>query len=55
MYKRLKRLLLDRNVVGVSLVRDKVYIRAPAAVPREYGEVEVIGTPVPFFRYPVGC
>ena len=55
MYKKLKRLLLDRNVVGVSLVRDKVYLNAPAAVPREYGEVEVIGTPVPFFRQPVGC
>jgi len=55
MYKRLKRLLLDRNVVGVSLVREKVYLRSPAAVPREYGEVEVIGEPVPFFRQPVGC
>jgi hypothetical protein len=55
MFKRLKRLLLDRNVVGVSLVKNKVYLRSPAAVPREYGEVEVIGEPVPFFRYPIGC
>jgi hypothetical protein len=55
MFKRLKRLLLDRNVVGVSLVKNKVYLKSPAAVPREYGEVEVIGEPVPFFRQPVGC
>jgi len=55
MFKLLRRLLHDVNVVGFSLVRNKVYLRAPAAVPRECGEVEVIGTPVPFFRYPVGC
>lgn len=55
MIKILRRLLKDENVVGFSLVKNKVYLRAPAAVPREYGEVEVIGEPKPFFRYPLGC
>jgi hypothetical protein len=55
MIKLLKRLLYDKNVVGFSLIKSKVYLRSPAAVPREYEEVEVIGTPVPFFRYPAGC
>jgi hypothetical protein len=55
MLKLLRRLLHDKNVVGFSLVRNKVYLRAPAVVPREYGEVEVIGEPKPFFRYPAGC
>jgi len=55
MIKLLKRLLKDENVVGFSLVKNKVYLRSPAVVPREYEEVEVIGTAVPFFRYPAGC
>jgi hypothetical protein len=54
--KLFKRLIRDSNVVGISLIRNKVYLRSPATVPREYGEeVEVIGTPMPFFRYPIGC
>ena len=55
MIKLLERLLKDKNVVGFSLVKNKVYLSAPAAVPREYGEVEIIGEPKPFFRYPLGC
>jgi len=55
MFKLLRRLLHDNNVVGFSLVKNKVYLRSPAAVPREYGEVEVIGEPKPFFRQPSGC
>jgi hypothetical protein len=55
MFKLLRRLLKDRNVVGFSLVKNKVYLKSPAVVPREYGEVEVIGEPKPFFRYPAGC
>jgi len=55
MFKLLRRLLKDENVVGISLVRNKVYVKSPAVVPREYGEVEVIGEPKPFFRYPFGC
>jgi hypothetical protein len=55
MFNLLKRLIKDENVVGFSLVKNKVYLRSPAAVPREYGEMEVIGEPKPFFRYPVGC
>jgi len=55
MFKLLRRLLKDENVVGISLIRNKVYVKSPAVVPREYGEVEVIGEPRPFFRYPFGC
>ena len=55
MIKLLKRFLRDSNVVGFSLVKNKVYLKTPTAVPREYGDVEVIGEPRPFFRYPVGC
>jgi hypothetical protein len=55
MLRLLMRILRDGNVVGFSLIRNKVYLRSPAALPREYGEVEVIGNPVPFFRYPLGC
>jgi len=55
MFKLLKRLLKDKNTVGFSLVKNKVYLMTPAAVPRDYGEFEVIGKPKPFFRYPIGC
>jgi hypothetical protein len=55
MIKLLRRLLKDRNAVGFSLVKNKVYLRSPTAVTREFGEVEVIGEPKPFFRQPVGC
>jgi hypothetical protein len=55
MIRLLKRLLEDDNIVGFSLVKRKIYLKSPTAVPREYEEVEVIGQPIPFFRYPVGC
>ena len=55
MFKLLKRLLKDKNAVGFSLVKNKIYLKSPAVVTREYGEVEIIGTPVPFFRQPIGC
>jgi hypothetical protein len=54
-FKLLKRLLKDPNIVGFSLVRKRVYLKAPAAVPREYGEVEAIGEPRLFFLRPQGC
>ena len=55
MFKLLKRLLKDKNAVGFSLAKNKIYLKSPAVVTREYGEVEIIGTPVPFFRQPIGC
>jgi hypothetical protein len=55
MIKLLKRLLKDENVVGFSLVKNKVYVKAPAVIPKEYGEIEIIGEPRPFFRFPFGC
>jgi len=55
MFKLLKRLLKDDNLVGFSLVKNKVYVKAPVVAPRELGEVEVIGEPKPLFRYPLGC
>jgi len=54
-YKLLKRFLHDPNIVGFSLVRKKVYIKAPATIPNELGEAEVIGEPKPFFLQPRGC
>jgi len=54
-YKLLKRFLYDHNVVGFSLVKKKVYIKSPAVIPNELGEVEVIGEPKPFFLQPRGC
>jgi len=54
-YKLLKRFIHDNNIVGFSLVKKKVYIKAPAIIPKELGEVEVIGEPKPFFLQPRGC
>ncbi|MCI4409934.1 MAG: hypothetical protein JHC26_12645 [Thermofilum sp.] len=54
-YKLLKRFLKDPNIVGFSLVEKKVYVKAPATIPNEFGTVEVIGEPRPFFLQPRGC
>jgi len=54
-YKLLKRFLYDHNIVGFSLVKKKVYVKSPAVIPNELGEVEVIGEPKPFFLQPRGC
>jgi hypothetical protein len=55
LFKLFRRLIKDENIVGISLIKNKIYLRAPTTIPQEYGEVEVIGVPMPFFRHPVGC
>jgi len=37
------------------MVRKKVYLKAPAVTPEEYGEVEIIGEPRLFFLRPQRC
>lgn len=48
--------LRKKNVVGISLLKDKVYLANPDVKVMESGvEYEVIGTPVPMILQPVGC